>query len=210
MYRMIFQCCDTEWTLTGEHCQAECKSCGRKSWPAEMYDAVLQWELAGHGKPVKIPEHDSFKAVCALVLTTEATPAGEQIVTPGYAPPSAQERVQLLASLPYSQRKSRAEKARPMDRGLFDVEGRTQLDWLDMIEKLKFDRVETSSLTYAAFIEASGKVWYVADLASIKAPRIAVLTDGEPTSPDQLYAIHDLVQTLYTFFSRRILLRKER
>lgn len=86
---------------------------------------------------------DSEKAPCptcgkawwpARMYKVEKTEAGWQIVMPSYTPPSTQERVQLLASLPYSQRKSRAEKARPMDAGLFDVEGRRQLDWLDIKE----------------------------------------------------------------------------
>ncbi len=68
----------------------------------------------------------------AEMYEVEKTEAGWQNVMPGYAPPSTRERVQLLASLPYSHRKSRAEKAPSNDARPFDVEGRSQLDWLDI------------------------------------------------------------------------------
>lgn len=56
----------------------------------------------------------------------EATAAGWQVVMPSYTPPSRQERIQHLASLPYSSRKGRAEKARPADLGLFDEDARNR------------------------------------------------------------------------------------
>jgi hypothetical protein len=62
---------------------------------------------------------------------TETTDAGEQHVLPSVAPISPATRVQQLASLPYSHRMGRAEKAKPLTIGLFDLDARAQIDWLD-------------------------------------------------------------------------------
>lgn len=52
---------------------------------------------------------------------------------PGYVPPTVRERLAWEANLPYSGRRQRAAKARPIAVGLFDEDGRSQLDLIDAI-----------------------------------------------------------------------------
>ena len=52
---------------------------------------------------------------------------------PGYQPPTVAERLRFEASLPFSARKLRAVRSRPIAVGLFDEDGRQQLDLIDAI-----------------------------------------------------------------------------
>ncbi|MEQ8402665.1 MAG: hypothetical protein RIE24_08000 [Silicimonas sp.] len=62
---------------------------------------------------------------------TETTPEGEQTVVPGVTPITAADRLALRAAAPMEP--SRVQK--PCDHGLFDVEGRKQIDWIDEAHK---------------------------------------------------------------------------
>ncbi len=66
-----------------------------------------------------------------------------------------------------------------------------------MIEKLKFDRVEKSSLSYAAFIDEVGKIWFLGDISQTPNARVAVLVDGKPADEVQVAATHDLIQSAF-------------
>jgi len=66
------------------------------------------WEPAGEPHPpvnISKDAHDNFARVAA-----EMTPAGEQYLVPSVAPVSTAERVQHLASKPYSESRERSRK----------------------------------------------------------------------------------------------------
>ena len=62
-------------------------------------------------------------------LQIEATPEGEQILVPGIRPITQRERIEVLMSAPLA---ARCEQ-KPLNVGLFDEDGRAQLDMLDFI-----------------------------------------------------------------------------
>lgn len=64
-----------------------------------------------------------------FATTTEITPEGEQTVVPGVAPITLADRLALRAAAPMEP--TRPHK--PCDHGLFDLEGRNQLDLIDFL-----------------------------------------------------------------------------
>lgn len=54
---------------------------------------------------------------------------------PFYKPPTDKERLEYEASLPFSERKGRFAKAKPLSVGLFDEVKRDQLDIMDWLRK---------------------------------------------------------------------------
>ena len=62
---------------------------------------------------------------------TEIAPEGEQTVVPGIAPITLADRLALRAAAPMEP--TRPQK--PCDHGLFDVERRKQIDWIDEARK---------------------------------------------------------------------------
>lgn len=64
-------------------------------------------------------------------LPTETTPEGEQIVAPGVKPITLKDRLSLRMAAPMEPK--RAQK--PCDLGLFDMDARCQIDWIDESRK---------------------------------------------------------------------------
>lgn len=62
---------------------------------------------------------------------TEITPEGEQIVTPGITPVTLRDRLALRMAAPLEPK--RPQKS--CDIGLFDLEARSQIDWIEEIRK---------------------------------------------------------------------------
>jgi hypothetical protein len=106
-FRNHYQCpCGTEWSDEwSATCDDRCPSCNTPCSPTESED-----------------------------LDEEQTEAGAQYLVPSVKPVSAKERVQLLANQPYSYRKDRLAKSRPMGVGLWSSD-RDQLDMLDYLKR---------------------------------------------------------------------------
>lgn len=66
---------------------------------------------------------------------TERTPSGVQQLMPGVRPVSFTERLAALAALPWGARKG-AKPQKPCDVGLFDIEGRKQMDLIDRLREV--------------------------------------------------------------------------
>ena len=64
-------------------------------------------------------------------LPTETTPEGEQIVAPGVKPITLRDRLEWRARQPMAPKRNPNTQQKPCDLGLFDVEGRRQIDWID-------------------------------------------------------------------------------
>ena len=63
--------------------------------------------------------------------STEMTPEGEQIVTPGVNPITLRDRLALRMAEPLEPKR----RQKPCDIGLFDLASRNQIDWIDEIRK---------------------------------------------------------------------------
>lgn len=61
----------------------------------------------------------------------------ETSMLPFYKPPTDRERLEYEASKPFSERKGRFAKSRPMTVGLFNEEARSQVDLLDWLASRK-------------------------------------------------------------------------
>ena len=70
-------------------------------------------------------------------LPTETTPEGEQTVAPGVKPITLRDRLMLRAVQPMAPKRNPDAARKPCDLGLFDVEGRRRIDWIDEIRKAK-------------------------------------------------------------------------
>lgn len=70
-------------------------------------------------------------------LPTETTPEGEQIVAPGVKPLTLADRLAVRAAQPIAPKRNPTAPQKPCDLGLFDVEGRRQIDWIDEARKDK-------------------------------------------------------------------------
>ena len=64
-------------------------------------------------------------------LPTETTPEGEQTVAPGVKPITLRDRLEWRARQPMVPKRNPNALQKPCDLGLFDVEGRRQIDWID-------------------------------------------------------------------------------
>lgn len=64
-------------------------------------------------------------------LPTETTPEGEQIVAPGVKPITLRDRLDWRARQPMAPKRNPNAEQKSCDIGLFDVEGRRQIDWID-------------------------------------------------------------------------------
>lgn len=62
---------------------------------------------------------------------TETTPEGEQAIMLGVTPITAAHRLALRAAAPMEPMRPQ----KPCDHGLFDMEGRRQIDWIDEARK---------------------------------------------------------------------------
>ena len=72
-----------------------------------------------------------------LELPTETTPEGEQIVAPGVKPITLKDRLDWRMRQPMAPKRNPDAAQKPCDLGLFDVEGRRQIDWIDEMRKGK-------------------------------------------------------------------------
>ena len=70
-------------------------------------------------------------------LPTETTPEGEQIVAPGVKPITLKDRLDWRMRQPMAPKRNPDAAQKPCDLGLFDVEGRRQIDWIDEMRKGK-------------------------------------------------------------------------
>ena len=70
-------------------------------------------------------------------LPTETTPEGEQIVAPGVKPITLKDRLDWRMRQPIAPKRNPDAAQKPCDLGLFDVEGRRQIDWIDEARKGK-------------------------------------------------------------------------
>ena len=70
-------------------------------------------------------------------LPTETTPEGEQIVAPGVKPITLKDRLDWRMRQPIAPKRNPDAAQKPCDLGLFDVEGRRQIDWIDEMRKGK-------------------------------------------------------------------------
>ena len=68
---------------------------------------------------------------------TETTPEGEQTVTPGVKPITLRDRLDWRARQPMAPKRNPNALQKPCDLGLFDIEGRRQIDWIDEARKGK-------------------------------------------------------------------------
>jgi len=73
----------------------------------------------------------------APVLPTETTPEGEQIVAPGVKPITLRDRLDWCARQPMAPKRNPNAPQKPCDLGLFDLEGRRQIDWIDEMRRGK-------------------------------------------------------------------------
>lgn len=73
----------------------------------------------------------------ASEFPTETTPEGEQTVAPGVKPITLRDRLTLRAVQPMAPKRNPDAARKPCDLGLFDVEGRRQIDWIDEMRKGK-------------------------------------------------------------------------
>ncbi|MEQ9145584.1 MAG: hypothetical protein RLO08_14620 [Parvibaculaceae bacterium] len=72
-----------------------------------------------------------------LDLPTETTPEGEQIVAPGVKPITLSDRLALRAAQPMAPKRNPNAEQKPCDLGLFDMDARRQIDWIDEARKGK-------------------------------------------------------------------------
>lgn len=70
-------------------------------------------------------------------LPTETTPEGEQIVTPGVKPFTLKDRLDWRARQPMAPKRNPNAEQKPCDLGLFDMDARRQIDWIDEARKTK-------------------------------------------------------------------------
>ncbi len=70
-------------------------------------------------------------------LPTETTPEGEQIVVPGVKRITLKDRLDWRMRQPIAPKRNPDAAQKPCDLGLFDVEGRRQIDWIDEMRKGK-------------------------------------------------------------------------
>ncbi len=70
-------------------------------------------------------------------LPTETTPEGEQIVAPGVKPITLKDRLDWRMRQPMAPKRNPDAAQKPCDLGLFDVERRRQIDWIDEMRKGK-------------------------------------------------------------------------
>ena len=70
-------------------------------------------------------------------LPTETTPEGEQIVAPGVKPITLKDRLDWRMRQPIAPKRNPDAAQKPCDLGLFDVEGRRQIDWIVEMRKAK-------------------------------------------------------------------------
>ena len=70
-------------------------------------------------------------------LPTETTPEGEQIVAPGVRPITLKDRLTVCAEQPMAPRRNPHLSQKPCDLGLFDMDARRQIDWIDEARKGK-------------------------------------------------------------------------
>lgn len=73
----------------------------------------------------------------APTICTETTPEGEQIVAPGVKPITERDRLDWRARQPIAPRRNPDTPQKPCDIGLFDMEARRQIDWIDEARKAK-------------------------------------------------------------------------
>ena len=70
-------------------------------------------------------------------LPTETTPEGEQIIAPRMKPITLKDRLTVRAAQPMAPKRNPNAEQKPCDLGLFDMEGRRQIDWIDEARKGK-------------------------------------------------------------------------
>ena len=70
-------------------------------------------------------------------LPTETTPEGEQIVAPGVTPITLKYRLDWRARQPIAPKRNPDAAQKPCDLGLFDMDARRQIDWIDEERKGK-------------------------------------------------------------------------
>ena len=70
-------------------------------------------------------------------LPTETTPEGEQIVAPGVTPITLKDRLDWRARQPIAPKRNPDAAQKPCDLGLFDMDARRQIDWIDEERKGK-------------------------------------------------------------------------
>ena len=70
-------------------------------------------------------------------LPTETTPEGEQIVAPGVKPLTLADRLAVRAAQPIAPKRNPNAPQKPCDLGLFDMDARRQIDWIDEARKDK-------------------------------------------------------------------------
>lgn len=81
-----------------------------------------------------------------LPRSTEATDAGEQVLVPCVRPITMRDRLDWLARQPMAPRRNPMARQRPCNIGLFDEDGRRQMDWIDEAKKhLEGDRQSEGS-----------------------------------------------------------------
>jgi len=70
-------------------------------------------------------------------LPTETTREGEQIVAPGVTPITLKDRLAVRAAQPIAPKRNPHAAQKPCDLGLFDMNARRQIDWIDEARKDK-------------------------------------------------------------------------
>lgn len=124
LLRLNYACaCGNSWEIVHQdNHYGECPECGVKSWPAEIRTV---------GKDEKFTLTNDVKPWRPSVKSVAGFEAVAQITLPCCAPVSTAERVQHLVEQPYSHRKGRAEKSKPLTIGMFDDDARNQMDIFD-------------------------------------------------------------------------------
>ena len=70
-------------------------------------------------------------------LSAEMTPEGEQTLVPGVKPITVPDRLEWLARQPSVPKRNPNARQKPCDIGLFDMDARRQIDWIDEMRKGK-------------------------------------------------------------------------
>lgn len=70
-------------------------------------------------------------------LPTETTPEGEQTVAPGVKPITLADRLAVRVAQPIAPKRNPHAAQKPCDLGLFDMDARRQIDWIDEARKDK-------------------------------------------------------------------------
>jgi hypothetical protein len=70
-------------------------------------------------------------------LPTETTPEGEQIIAPGVKPITLRDRLAVRAAQPIAPKRNPHAAQKSCDLGLFDMDARRQIDWIDEARKGK-------------------------------------------------------------------------